>query len=69
MHLINISRHNMAKILSKMVLNIKKSLGLSWSWWYSNWIYNYQCNQCLSPLMLWVRTTFMARCTWNNIMW
>jgi hypothetical protein len=30
--------------------------GLSWSWSYGNWIYNYLCNQCLSPLMLWVQT-------------
>jgi hypothetical protein len=27
----------------------------SWSWSYGSWIYNYICNQCLSPLMLWVR--------------
>jgi hypothetical protein len=27
----------------------------SWSWLYGSWIYNYLCNQCLSPLMLWVR--------------
>jgi hypothetical protein len=33
------------------------------------WIYNYLCNQCLSPLTLWVRIPFMARCTRNNIMW
>ena len=26
--------------------------GLSWSWWYGSWIYNYLCNQCLSPLNL-----------------
>ena len=25
------------------------------SWSYGSWIYNYLCNQCLSPLMLWVR--------------
>jgi hypothetical protein len=25
------------------------------SWWYDSWIYNYLCNQCLSPLKLWVR--------------
>ena len=31
----------------------------SWSWLYSSWIYNYQCNQCLSPLTLWVRIPFM----------
>jgi len=22
----------------------------SWLWWYGSWIYNYLCNQCLSPL-------------------
>jgi len=26
-----------------------------WSWLYGSWIYNYLCNQCLSPLILWVR--------------
>jgi hypothetical protein len=34
-----------------------------------NWIYNYLCNRCLSPLKLWVLTQFMARCTWYNAMW
>jgi len=29
--------------------------GPFWSWFYGSWIYNYLCNQCLSPLMLWVR--------------
>jgi hypothetical protein len=29
--------------------------GPSWSWSYGSWIYNYICNQCLSPLTLWVR--------------
>jgi hypothetical protein len=38
-------------------------LGLSWSWSYSSWIYNYLYNQCLSPLK------FMVRCTRYNIMW
>ena len=33
------------------------------SWSYGSWIYNYLCNQCLSPLMLWVRITISARCT------
>ena len=28
----------------------------SWSWsYYDSWIYIYLCNQCLSPLTLWVR--------------
>jgi hypothetical protein len=29
--------------------------GPSRSWSYGSWIYNYLCNQCLSPLRLWVR--------------
>ena len=29
--------------------------GTSWSWLDGSWIYNYLCNQCLSPLKLWVR--------------
>ena len=37
--------------------------GLSWSWLYGSWIYNYLCNQCLSPLMLWVLISIRARCT------
>jgi len=24
--------------------------GSSWSWSYGSWMYNYLCNQCLSPL-------------------
>jgi len=27
----------------------------SWLWSYGSWIYNYLCNQCLSPLTLWVQ--------------
>ena len=35
----------------------------SWPWSYGSWIYNYLCNQCLSPLMLCVRISIRARCT------
>jgi hypothetical protein len=38
-------------------------MGPSWPWSYDCWIYNYLCNQCLSPLMLWVRISIRARCT------
>ena len=38
-------------------------MGPSWPWSYGIWIYNYLCNQCLSPLMLWVRISIRARCT------
>jgi hypothetical protein len=36
---------------------------------FSLGIYNYICNQCLSPLRLWIRILSMARCTRQNIMW
>ena len=29
-------------------------MGWSWSWLYGSYIYNYLCNQCISPLTLWV---------------
>ena len=32
-------------------------------WSYSSWIYNYLCNRCLSPLMLWVPISLRARST------
>ena len=38
-------------------------LGPSWLWSYGSWIYNYLCNQCLSPLMLGVRISIRAMCT------
>jgi len=34
----------------------------SWPWSYGSWIYNYLCNQCLSPPMLWVQISIRARC-------
>jgi hypothetical protein len=35
--------------------------GSSWSWLYGSWIYNYLCNQSISPLKLWVRIP-LRRC-------
>jgi hypothetical protein len=32
-------------------------------WSYGSWIYNYLCNQCISPLMLWVRISIRAKRT------
>ena len=43
--------------------------GPSWSWLHGRWIYNYQCNRCLSPLKLWVRVPLIPRRTNYNIMW
>jgi hypothetical protein len=42
---------------------------LSWPWSYGSWIYNYLCNHCLSPPMLWVPNPTQMRCTWYIIMW
>jgi len=44
-------------LLSLLITHLVSSnflKGPSWSWSYGSWIYNYLCNQCLSPL-LWVR--------------
>jgi hypothetical protein len=38
------------------------SLGPSWLWSYGSWIYNYLCNQCLLPLILWVLISIRMRC-------
>ena len=45
--------------------------GPSWSvsWSYGSWIYNYLCNQCISPRTLWDRIQLMTRCTRCNITW
>jgi hypothetical protein len=50
---------------TRLVTRIVK--GSSWSWSYGCWIYNYLCNQSLSPLRLWVRVSIIARCTRYNI--
>ena len=40
---------------------------LSWSWSYGSWIYNSLCNQCRSPLKLWVQTRSW-RCVLDTIL-
>ena len=39
---------------------------LSWLWLYGSWIYNYVylCNQCLSPLKLWVSNPTHGEVYW-----
>ena len=34
--------------------NFQSCLGDRRLWSYGSWVYNYLCNQCLSPLTLWV---------------
>ena len=41
--------------------------GLSWLWLYGSWIYKYMCNQCLSPLKLWVPILLVMICTRYNM--
>ena len=59
----------LAKVFSKNMLqlfspeNPRIYMGPLWSWSYGSWIYNYLCNQCLSPLMLRVQISIRARCT------
>jgi len=37
---------------------------------YGSWIYFYLCNQCLSPIKLWVRILLIAMCTQSSFnMW
>ena len=38
-------------------------------WSHGSWIYNYLCNQCLTPPNVLVRIPLMAKCTRYNIMW
>ena len=52
--------------LASFVIITSLTNGTSWS--YGTWIYNYLCNQYLSPLTLWVRIPLMTRYTRYNIM-
>ena len=55
-----VAKFKISRFLSFLIiqLTINSSLllfkGQSWSWSFGSWIYNYLCNQCLSPLTLWV---------------
>ena len=66
---VNATRHNGCLLGSKIfnvflvhdfVLTAYPGIQIepSWSWSYGIWIYNCLCNQCLSPLTLWVRIPF-----------
>jgi len=49
-----------------VINNNNCTLGPSWSYIYGSRIYNYLCNQCLSPLKLWVWIPLMTRCSRYN---
>ena len=57
----NLERDNANFI--QMKLFFSQEVGTSWPWSYGSWIYSYLCNQCLSPLVLWVWISIRARCT------
>jgi hypothetical protein len=56
----NVTFNNILVILWQSVLLVEETsegqnfMGLSWSWSYGSWTYNYLWNQFLSPLKLWV---------------
>jgi len=64
-------------VIYKVSLKYLSKEGLSWSWSYSSWIYNYLCNQCLFESCSWrgvldatlcdkVRQCF-ATCQWFSL--
>jgi hypothetical protein len=56
-------------ILEYILLILNSSLLNTWSWSHDSWIYNYLCNQWLSPLKLWVRILFrqcQLFCMWKS---
>jgi hypothetical protein len=53
----------LAKRVELHFLHIYYQLVKLGPWPYGSWIYNCLCNQCISPLMLRVRTSIGARCT------
>ena len=54
--------HSLIKKLLPIMYQLFTYQVSSWPWSYGSWIYNYLCNQCLSPLMLWVRISIRVRC-------
>jgi hypothetical protein len=46
-------------MLPRYKKNKNKTSGPSWLWSYGSWIYNYICNQCISPLTVCVRIPLM----------
>ena len=55
---------NLVQYTSKLTeLKHTRHRGPSWPWSYGSWIYNYICNQYISPLMLYVRISIRVRCT------
>jgi hypothetical protein len=63
-HKIMFSLGKICEYLLKYLVTLSRIFqGPSWSWLYGSWINNYLCNQCLSPLQLWVWT-----CSWWGVL-
>ena len=58
-----LSKFSYTCILKKIKIHYGH-MGPSRSWSYGSWIYNYLCNQCLSPLKLWVQTPIHGEVYW-----
>jgi hypothetical protein len=59
--LVFVSRQWFSQYFSQITFHCYRDLSKGES--YGSWIYNYLCNQCISPLTLWVRISIRARCT------
>ena len=56
------------KVHYKIYLMVPSSFQDEWPLWllsYGSWIYNYLCNQCLSPMKVWVRIP-LRRCVFDT---
>jgi hypothetical protein len=53
--LVIVNLENKKNIQWSRLLYIYQNPRPAWSWSYGCWIYNCLCNQCISPLTLWVR--------------
>ena len=67
--LFSIKKHLYCFIYFSAFYRVRVHIHTTWSWAYGCWIYNYLCNQRLSPLKLWIQIPLMVRCTRYNIMW
>jgi hypothetical protein len=64
MYILIVSQDRYLDLLNNVLYSCRRNIGGR----PGRWIYNYICNQCLSPLKLWVRISLMARCNQCNIM-
>jgi hypothetical protein len=55
--------NNRIYLFTKRLSQVLYNIGSSWSWSYGSWIYDYLCNQCLSPL-----SCEFEPCSWRGVL-